>query len=491
MNYYCNIHLNSQLIRNKLNLSEQSELTVDFYCRSELYFESFDTNYIYVAPLEDVTETILFGNDCEIVNGYDNHYFVILKTVNDDVVSNATVEFIVKGNSYFALTDSAGRAILNIPLSPGAYEVKAKFAGTNNLTRAYVNNYIHVSGDLLYLISHDVVKSYNNGTHYYVALLDALGQPLQNKTINFFIANETFNKTTDDDGFACFEVWFEPGEYKIEAYYQGDYSDEYRKVSNNITVLTTLIGENINKYYDGSTKLIAAFSNFYNESLQNTNVIFNITDVNYKVKTDDNGIAVLNINLKPGNYKLTIFNTLTGQICEYNVNILTTLTTTNLAKYYKGSEKFKATFKDKKGNLLKNTNVKFTVAGKTYTVKTNTKGVATLNINLKPGKYKITTLNTKTNEKKSNTITVKKTIITNDKKVKVNKKINFQAKILKNNGKIAKKVTIKIKINKKTYKIKTNNKGIATLNIKLKKGTYTITTSYNGLSVNNKVKVVK
>ena len=47
MNYYCNIPLNSQLIRNKLNLSEQSELIVDFYCRSELYFEKrWNINHI-------------------------------------------------------------------------------------------------------------------------------------------------------------------------------------------------------------------------------------------------------------------------------------------------------------------------------------------------------------------------------------------------------------------------------------------------------------
>ena len=474
-----------------LNLTYGAYKVKSYYKGSELYFESFNTNYIYVAPLENVTETILFGNDCEIVNGYDNHYFVLLKTADGDVVSNATVEFIVKGQSYFALTDSAGIAVLNVQLSPGAYEVKAKFAGTNNLTRAYINNYIRVSGELLYLISYDVVKSFNNGTHYYVALFDALGQPLANKTINFIINNETTSNVTDSDGFACFEVWLEPGEYKIEAYYEGNYSDEYRRVSNNITVLTTLIGENITKYYDGSTKLVAAFSNFNNEALKNTNVIFNINGVNYNVKTDINGIGVLSINLKPGNYKLKILNKLTGEICEYNVKILTTLTANNLAKYYKGSEKFKATFKDKNGNLLKNTNVKFTVAGKTYTVKTNAKGVATLNINLKPGKYTITILNTKTNEKKTNTISIKKTIITNDKKVKANKKINFQAKILKNNGQLAKKVTITIKINKKTYKIKTNNKGIATLNIKLKKGTYTITTAYNGLTVKNKVKVVK
>lgn len=474
-----------------LNLTYDVYQAKTYYSGNEFYFESFNTNYIYISPLENVTETILFGNDVQIINGYNGTYSVVLKTIDGDFISNASIEFIVKGNSYFATTDDNGRAYLNAPFKPGTFEVKSKYSGGKNLTRAYVTNYINVVGELVYMFSQDVVKSYNDGKHYYIALFDSLGQPLSGKLIKFNFNNETIENITDNEGFACFELWLNPGEYNITAQYQGAFPDEYVCVSNNITVLTTVIGNNITKYYGGSTKFCATFLNFNNEGLADTDVIFNINGVNYKVKTDENGLVMFNINLRPGNYKLTVLNTLTGQICEYNVIVLTTLTTTNLAKYYKGSEKFKATFKDKNGNLLKNTNVKFTVSGKTYTVKTNKYGVATLNINLRPGKYTITTLNTKTNEKKTNTITVKKTIITSDKKVKVNKKIKFQAKILKSNGQVAKKVTITIKINKKTYKIKTNNNGVATLNIKLKKGTYTITTTYNGLSVNNKVRVVK
>ncbi len=471
-----------------LNLTYGNYLAKTYYAGNEMYFESFNTNYIYVSPLENVTETILFGSDCEIVNGYDDKYSVVLKTIDGEFISNATVEFVVKGSSYFSTTDDDGRAFLNVPFAPGTYEVRAKYNGDKNLTRAYVTNYIRVQGELLYLISQDVVKSYNNGTHYYVALFDALGQPLAGKNITFIFDNDTFNQTTDSDGFVCFEVWFNPGEYHIEAFYQGEYPDEYGMVSNNITVLTTLESENITMYYDGSTMFAASFTDFNGNVLSNANVIFNINNVNYKVKTDEFGWGVLDIDLKSGNYVLSILNTMTGQIGKYSVKILSTLTTSNLVKYYKGSNNFKATFRNANGKLLKNTYVKFKVNGRTYKVKTNSDGVATLKINLKPGKYTIMTTNTKTGEKHSNKITVKTIIITKNKKVKKGKKINFQAKILKTNGKIAKKVTIKFKINKKTYKVKTNSKGIAKLNIKLKKGKYTIKTIYKGLTVKNTVR---
>lgn len=471
-----------------LNLSFGNYKAKTYYKGNDLYFESFDTNYIYIKPLENVVETTLFGNDVEIVNGYNQYYSVVLKTINGEFVSNADIEFVVNGNSYSATTDNVGRAYLTVPFKPGAYEVKAKFNGSNNLTKAYVTNHILITGELLYLYSQDVIKSFNNGTHYYVALFDALGQPLSGKTIEFKIANNTFEDITDSNGFACFEVWLNPGEYNITASYKGKYPDEYITVSNTIRVYSTLLCDDIVKYYDGSTMIVSVFLNFNDELLANTNVYYNINGVNYKVKTDGYGMATLDIDLKAGNYKLAILNTLTGEIGQYNIKILSTITTNNLVKYYKSSNSFKATFKDMYGDLLKNTYVKFTIKGKTYKVKTNSKGVATFKANLKPGKYTITTLNTKTGEKHTNIITVKTIIITKNKKVKKGKKINFQAKILKTNGKIAKKVTVKFKINKKTYKVKTNGKGIAKLNIKLKKGKYTVKTTYNGLTVKNTVR---
>ncbi len=474
-----------------LNLTYGDYLAKAYYKGNDLYFESFNINNIYISPLENVTETILFANDLEIINGYGERFSIVLKTFDGESISNATIEFFIKDQSYLTTTDESGRAWLNALFKPGAYEVKTKFNGTNNLTKASVINHIHVLGELLYLLSSDVVKSYNNGSHYYVALFDALGQPLSGEIIKFTFENDTFETVTDSDGLACFEAWLNPGVYTICATYQGYYPDEYASVVNNITVLTTVIVENISKYYDGSTKLHAKLFDFNDNPLNNTHVIFNINGYNFNVKTDDNGIATLDINLDVGNYKVAVYNTLTNQIEAFNVDICSTLETADLIKYYKGSPKFSASFKDNTGRLLKNANVKFIVNGKEYNVITDWNGVGVLNNNLKPGTYTITIWNTQTGEMHTNTLMVKTIIISKDKKVKVNKKINFKVKILKGNGNVAKKATVKFKINKKIYKVKTNKKGIAKLNIKLKKGKYIVTTIYNGLSIKNKVRVVK
>ena len=170
-----------------------------------------------------------------------------------------------------------------------------------------------------------------------------------------------------------------------------------------------------------------------------------------------------------------------------------TVTSKDITKYYKGSAKYTASFLDANGNALANTKVKITLNGKEYTQTTNANGVASLGINLKPGTYKVVATNPVTGYKLTNTVKVLTTIKAKDVSKVINDGKKFTATFLKSNGKALAKKTIKFKINKKTYKVKTNSKGVASLSLKtLKKGTYKII-SYNkdGLTKTNKVKVVK
>ena len=117
------------------------------------------------------------------------------------------------------------------------------------------------------------------------------------------------------------------------------------------------------------------------------------------IVTDENGNAKLQINL---GYK----GTYTFAICylgdeNHNASFVVakitvkeqtpTLTVPN--KSYKATDKTKsltATFKTAKGTVVANKKVSFTVNGKTYSAKTNAKGVATVNVSLnKKGTYKV------------------------------------------------------------------------------------------------------
>lgn len=169
-----------------------------------------------------------------------------------------------------------------------------------------------------------------------------------------------------------------------------------------------------------------------------------------------------------------------------------TVTSKDITKYYKGSTKYTAKFLDSYGNALKNTNVKITLNGVSHTVKTNSNGVASLAVNLKPGSYKVVATNPKTGFSLTNTVKVLSTIKSkNTSKVYLDGR-KFYATFLKSNGKALAKKNIKFKINGKTFTKKTNKNGVASISLaSLKKGSYKIT-SYNrdGLTKTNTIKVV-
>ena len=169
------------------------------------------------------------------------------------------------------------------------------------------------------------------------------------------------------------------------------------------------------------------------------------------------------------------------------------ITAKDITKYYKGSTKYSATFFDENGTLLINTLVKITVHGVSYTVKTNSKGVATLAINLKPGTYKVVAENPVTGEKLTTTFKILSTITaSNVKKVYTDSK-KFTAKFLKSNGKALANRYIKFKLRGKVYKVKTNKYGKASLSLKsLPAGTFKIySINADGLKKTNTVKVYR
>ena len=177
-----------------------------------------------------------------------------------------------------------------------------------------------------------------------------------------------------------------PGNYTIKTYTNGVV------LTNKITVLSTIISKNIVKMYKNGTQFYATFLKGDGSPLANTNVTFNINGVFYTKKTDSDGVARLNINLRPGEYTLTAIDPITELDVGYNVNILPTIVAKSIVKTYLNETQFHATLLDEKGVIIANTNITFNINGVFYTRTTNASGIATLNINLMPGKYILTAI---------------------------------------------------------------------------------------------------
>ena len=258
--------------------------------------------------------------------------------------------------------------------------------------------------------------------------------------------------------------------------------------SSKIDVSKTIATNDITKYYKGSTQYSATFLDAYGKALAYTNVKITVNGVTYTKKTNAHGVASLAINLKPGSYKVSAVNPQTGYTLTKTFRILSTISANDISKVYTDGRKFTAKFLKSNGKVLANKNIKFKIKGKTYKVKTNKNGEASLSLKtLKKGTYKIISYNadglTKTNNIKvvgsttTSLTTYTYTFLKSDSKtikVKLLNKFGYAP----SKGKV-----IKITINGKTYSKKTNANGVAALKLPtLKNGIYTVKYSFAGNS---------
>lgn len=232
-----------------------------------------------------------------------------------------------------------------------------------------------------------------------------------------------------------------------------------------------LKANNISMYYkDGSNYKASLYNG--NTPVENASLKIKMGNEIYTKKTDKNGLVQLPITLNSGNYLVSVFY---GNISINNtLKVSPVIIAKDLTKHYASSTKFTAKFLNAHGKALTNTFIKFKINGKTYKVKTNKKGLASLAINLKTGKYIIYSIHPN-----GYTIANKVNVLSSISAKNLNKyyksSLKFTAKFYKKNGKVLAGKYIKFKCHGNTYKVKTNKKGVASLKIISKPSKFKIT----------------
>ena len=186
-----------------------------------------------------------------------------------------------------------------------------------------------------------------------------------------------------------------------------------------------------------------------------------------------NGVAnVYMPELNDGNYNYSITYSGDGKYSPFttggNLNIIAPkITAKNTAVQYSAKGKYSVTVYGTDGKVANGAEVIFKISGKQVgKAKTNTKGVASYVVTKNPGKYKIQA--TALGKSLTKTVTVKHIVTLKTVTLKKSaKKLTLQATLAKVNGKYLKKKTITFKINgKKVATAKTNSKGVAKITIK-------------------------
>ena len=315
---------------------------------------------------------------------------------------------------------------------------------------------------------------------------------MANQNIIFTINDINYTRVTDNDGVASIAINLQPGIYNISSFYAGN--DKYASFSttNTVKVLSTISGNDIGKFYRNDTQYYATFVDGKGNPLTDTTVTFNINGVFYQRKTNENGIARLNINLNPGEYILTATNPENGEMYSNVVTVFSTIFAFDIVKYYKNDTQYYVSVLDAEGRPLANQEVTFNINGVFYTRSTNENGTARLNINLSPGEYIITAINSVNNELHSNTVKVLPTISADNLIMKYRNGSRFSANVLDDMGNPLAGSDVTFNINGVFYTRGTDSEGNAYLNINLNVGEYIITSiNYKGLAVSNKIIIEK
>lgn len=232
-----------------------------------------------------------------------------------------------------------------------------------------------------------------------IELVDVNGKVQDGKEISYSInGGAAQTGVTDADGLLTIDVT-ENGVVAVS--FAGD--DELQAAETSINFAATAVKTNpvitasdmtatakVGKYYSITLKDSAG------NKLVGENVTFYFNGQSKTVKTDENGIAKLNINLAAkGSYPITISylgndnNNAAVAVKNIKVNVQKTTAVFKKATLkVKKAKKVKFTLKDASGKAIKGKKITIKVNGKTFSAKTNAKGVASIKVKVaKKGKF--------------------------------------------------------------------------------------------------------
>lgn len=417
----------------------------------------------------------------------DKDYRDITVNVNLSEKLDGNLTVLVNNTPYtLSYTNGTGSLIFK-NLTYGNYTISAVFTKDNYQT-VNVSENVEINSIKTVLEAENVVMYYKDGTRFAVVLKDINGNPLANMDVIISINGRDYVKQSDENGTASLGLNLESKNYTVVTTFGGNSKYFGTRSNNTVSILSTLISKDIVKYYRNGTQFYATVLDFKGNPLANTTVMFNINGVFYNKTTDENGTAKLNIWLRPGKYIITIFNLVTGEQAGNNVTVLSKIVENyDLVKYYKNASKFSVKILDSQGYPVEGTIVTFNINGVFYYKETDSNGIASLAINLRPGKYVITTMYGQYDV--GNNVTVLPTLQTSDLKMKYLDGSAFNARVVDGQGNPLANQIVKFNVNGVFYNKVTNDEGIASLNIRLMKGEYIITSIYNGFETGNTIKI--
>ena len=427
----------------------------------------------------------------DIANGQTE---VINITVDDGTngLLNPTYSIYVNKQIYQVRDNSLSLYKLN----PGIYNATLMAQDSNG------NNYSFTQDSSVFVIGDQEIEvkvdyAINDDGTINIAVIDEFNRPVANNEVTVNIDGLNYTATTDSNGIATIKASLESGEHNISINVDGKKvspsTPSTINVSSNDTSKSdsSIIADDLKRAYGSPYDFKALLLDKNGNPLKNKNVNFIINGNDHEIQTDEFGYAYLKNTLMSGNYQVTIENPATGEKLTRSVEITPRFMGNDVVIDYTYSGTYRVQVYADNGQVAgAGESVVITINGISKTVKTNAKGYATFKVsNLLPKTYSITA--EYKGVKTSNKVVVKQILKAKNKKFKRYKAKKYTATLKTSAGKAIKGKKITFKIKGKTYKAKTNKKGVATIKIRglYKIGKYKITIKYLKTSIKKTITI--
>jgi len=327
---------------------------------------------------------------------------------------NTKVTFKVGGKSFSATTNSKGVATAIIDLGVGTYDVTA----VNPSTKEEKQFKLTISKVTGKIVPQNLNAEYASGTFTFKLVDSATNKPLTGKLF-YSIGISSRSITADKNGIVTIDnsnlqIWIiengvlsvknnlDVGKHQI--IFEGNDSNvDVQEIEFELTVskiAPILSANSFTAVYGDSKYFIITLKESDGTPIPNQEILFSaysgddhyyfITDEPHK--TNANGQVKLKINYLPDHYTFYVSSKNCKEISKKIVIKKITPKISAKDKTFKKSvktKKYTITLKTNKNKAMKNTKVYIKVNGKTYTAKTNSKGVATFKITklTKKGKF--------------------------------------------------------------------------------------------------------
>ena len=270
------------------------------YCFRNLGFNDIYVTYNGLDYYYDLSNastnvcvnTTILSNDA--TRTYDSKYSFALLDNYGNPLNQTAVLVTVGSKNYNVITDENGIGIIDITLSPATYSAKIINPINNEVKIQTIKVLPRINENK------DLTMYYGAGKYYKVRVFDDEGNIAKNVQVTFTLNKKQYIKTTDANGYASIMISLKPAKYTITAEYKGF------KVSNKITVKSTIITKNIKVKKGKTIKFTAKLVNKNGKILKNKKITFKFKGKTYKVKTNKKGKATLKIHKKYRKGKYTI-----------------------------------------------------------------------------------------------------------------------------------------------------------------------------------------